>query len=212
MKSKYCALFLVGILALFTGCRSSKGFDVKIKSGPDVKPMVYGAVNDRVPFLQQNGFPNVKKPSGSYSVYGTPSVKNPKRLRNGEMQGFLRGNIFAEASAILMRYGIPLAVPTALHELTHTLLFKAGYNAESSAHDRRAFPDGGPYVLMIGDEPFFPGCSHSYDQLSPGEAQPLTIILEGSETPLSTGQQVRRLSVSPLGLESDIVIEPIPER
>jgi hypothetical protein len=159
MKKLHLLLVFV-TLALFTGCRTSKGFDVKIKEGPDVKSMVYGAVNDRVPFLQQHGFPNVKKPSGTFSVYGTPSVKRPNRLRNGQQQGFLRDNIYAEANAFLMRYGIPLADPTVLHELTHTLLNRFKYLAESAAHDRRAFPDGGPYVLDVNGERYYPHCGH----------------------------------------------------
>lgn len=156
MKTTFIALLSLSLLFI-GGCRTSRGF--KISGGSNEQAMVHGAFNSQIPYLHAQGFPKSKKP-GSYTLYPSPSVKAPRRLRSGRMQGFLESNIYARASVSAMWYGLPLAVETCEHEVKHSALFAGGYHNESMSHDRRAFATGG-VILAVGVEPYFPGCIHS---------------------------------------------------
>jgi hypothetical protein len=133
---------LAAILLTLAACKS--GGERGVTGGTaEERAMVNGAINNMIPYLQQRGFPNVRKPA-SYRLQTIPTAHIYRALDGGEIgTGFIGGvEIGAHATISAMTYARPLHPWVANHEVTHTLLELGGYDEESKNHDKRAFPDG----------------------------------------------------------------------
>jgi hypothetical protein len=133
------------LLVAITGCATfgSK----KLSGGSDhERAMAHGAFNRQIPYLRAQGF-DVPDHRNRVKLYPNPNVGVTK-LRSGRIQGILkdegRGNrVIARAGAFYIEYARPATPEMFDHEVKHCILKWGGYHNESSAHDRRAFPEGG---------------------------------------------------------------------
>ena len=135
------------LILLLPACRSNDG-GFRVVGGTDAeRQMVHGAVNNMVPFLQSRGFDKVRKPDGKYFLSVQPTTEIWRLPDGGEqgvgISGGVRvGGLGGPNGMTIFR---PLHPWIANHEVIHGLLVRAGYIAESNAHDRRAFDDGGHF-------------------------------------------------------------------
>ena len=138
------AIILLAVLVL-SGCRSNDS-EFRVTGGSaQERAMVHGAINNMVPFLQSRGFDRVRMPDGRYTIKPYDPVHVWRLPDGGEQGSYIRDGqeVCATGAISVMTFARPLHPWVANHEVTHTLLFRAGYNAESNSHDKRAFDDRG---------------------------------------------------------------------
>ena len=144
---KTLSLLCLVLTLTLAGCRSNDS-EFRVTGGSaQERAMVHGAINHMVPLLQSRGFDRVRKPTGNYRLTINPTTE-VWRLPDGGEQGVgMLGNQRVGGAANISGMIIyrPLHPWIANHEVTHGLLARAGYRAESDSHDKRAFDDGGHF-------------------------------------------------------------------